>query len=74
MQAVERENKQYTMMTALAGVFAKLSKFDRAVAMQKKAIDVATAEAESGERVSVSWLERQTAKLAEYEERLRNVQ
>jgi thiol-disulfide isomerase/thioredoxin len=74
MQAVERENKQYTMMTALAGVFAKLSKFDQAVAMQKKAIDVATAEAESGERVSVSWLERQTAKLAEYEERLRNVQ
>lgn len=66
-KAVEARPKSYTIMAALADVFAKQAKFDKAVEMQKKAIDVAN---ESESRVPAAWIEQQKKKLAEYEEKL----
>jgi thiol-disulfide isomerase/thioredoxin len=66
-KAVQANEKQYTMTVALADVFAKMSKFDKAAETQKKAIDAAAAAVENGSRVPPSWVEAQKKKLTEYE-------
>jgi thiol-disulfide isomerase/thioredoxin len=63
-EAVAAQDKSYAILVALADAYAKTSKFDRAIEMQKKAIEIAE---EAGTRVPASWLERQKKQLAEYE-------
>jgi thiol-disulfide isomerase/thioredoxin len=66
-KALTGHEKSYTMLTAQADVYAKLSKFDKAVETQKKAIETAT---NNETKVPEAWLELQKRKLAEYEAKL----